>query len=89
MRIVQTKVLVETEELRIVQKRNRSLKSFCESCGARVTTLSPRAAANLIGEDIALIRRLIYAKRVHQIDDGMGPLGVCLYSLSLFQIRNR
>lgn len=84
MNISQTRYVVETEQIRIVRRRNRSTRAYCDKCHAEVRMLPPEEAAILVSDVAGRIYGLMEAALVHfRVGEDQKVL-VCLSSLSQF-----
>lgn len=82
MRKVQTRVLVEVNEITRLRRRY-CVTGFCEGCAREVRMLSPASAADLISVDTARILFLMSTRKIHSRSGDEGQRLVCLPSLSV------
>ncbi len=82
MRKVQTRVLIEVNETRMLRRR-RPIRAFCEGCDRDVRMLSPSSAAELLSVNRARIFFLMDTRRIHSQSNDDGKTLICLPSLSL------
>lgn len=81
MRKVQTRLLIETQEVSVIRLRRPSVRVFCNGCGREATMLSPAAAANLVGENTSKIYLLMRSGEIHYRRIDSGKTLVCISSL--------
>ncbi|MDQ3817612.1 MAG: hypothetical protein M3362_07975 [Acidobacteriota bacterium] len=76
-----TRVTAETHQVLIVRKTRRSVRAWCESCGAQGEMLSLEQAAAISGLSLRGICRAVEAGSIHFKETGDGSLLICLDSL--------
>ena len=77
-----TRILIETEEVSVYQRRRVGIRGYCDACGREVTLISPSEAARLINESTAGIWFFMRSNRVHHSLDFKQEPRICLASLS-------
>ncbi len=76
-----TRVTAETHQVLIVSKRRRTVRAWCESCGARAEMLSLEQAVAISGHSLRGICRAVDVGSIHFTETGEGPPLICLDSL--------
>lgn len=76
-----TEITVETEELFVIKRRDRSLNSRCETCNALVQMVTLAEAARISRVSELVIYEQIKARFLHSTETPVGPVLICLNSL--------
>lgn len=75
-----TNITIETERLLLV-KRRHSESSWCASCAAQVTHVTPETAATWLGISRRTMYRWLETQPLHFTEAADGGVAICLNSL--------
>ena len=78
---IRTECSVEIDEVFVIQRRGRSVESWCLGCGQAATHVMPEDAAMLVGIGPRAIYRLVELGEIHWRDGPERLLLICLGSL--------
>ena len=76
-----TEITVETDELFVIKRRDRSSHGWCEACGARVQMVTLAEAASIARVSELVICGQINARFLHSTETPDGRVLICLNSL--------
>jgi hypothetical protein len=76
-----TEITVETDEVFVIRRPQRSFQAWCSDCSAAVQMVAPEQAAAMSGVSWREIARRVEAGRVHFTEMPAGRLLVCINSL--------
>ena len=74
---------IETHEIWVIRRRQRTMPAVCSVCADWRGMLTPEAAAALAGVSLRTIYRRVEAGGVHFMEAADGGLLICLASLLL------
>jgi len=77
-----TEIIVRTDRVLIVQRKNGSRLVWCRQCAEQIWMLTPEAAAVLVGVSTRAIYHWMETDEIHFSDPPGGPLLVCPRSLN-------
>jgi hypothetical protein len=77
-----TEIIVEVDELISVNTKNKSLRAWCDVCGAELWVLSPETISSLYQLNPRLIYRLLETGHLHFTETPVGLPLICLNQLS-------
>ena len=76
-----TEITVETEELFVIRRRDRSARGRCEACGALVQMVTLAEAAGITRVSDLVIVDQIKTRFLHSTETPDGQVLICLNSL--------
>jgi len=74
-------ITVEQHRLVVLSRRNRSINTWCETCGEQVQMVTPDQAAQLWNVSTRTIYRRVEAGRLHFMETEKGLTLICFQSL--------
>ncbi len=80
-RRTRTEIIIETERVVLVSRRNAPFVMWCDRCQAHLPTVTPPQAALLLQLSMTALHQLIQLHRLHVIEERDGLLLICLNSL--------
>jgi hypothetical protein len=80
-----TEITVETDELFVIKRRERSAHGQCETCGALVQMVTLTEAASIARVSELVLYGKIKARFLHSTETPDGQVLICLNSLLTFQ----
>ena len=81
LKTIKTEVRIDLDDVRLVERRGRSVEGWCSSCGETVILVTAEDAAMLAGLDARSVYRLIESLEIHWGEKPDGLLLVCLRSI--------